>query len=129
MAKKIIIPNEEGILWLPKKDPSKKKKVDPITGKRIGQYGKMRKKIEFHEFTPEGWDNRSWRVQVYDLLVEAANKFDTTPFVMLANMGYDTNRNKQWVKMMRMDAQVYRKIQMDLIVKVSRLTHTPFIIY
>ena len=49
MAKKIIIPNDEGILWKPNKDPKKKQAIDPITGKRLGKYGKMPKKVVFFE--------------------------------------------------------------------------------
>lgn len=127
--KSIKLPTEEGILWLPKKDPAKKKKVDSITGKRLGQYGKMPRSVTFFEQTPEGWDNRSWRLQIYSFLQKAAENVNTTPTHMLKNMGYDANANKSWVYAMKKDKDKYRTIRMDMIVNIARMTNTPFTIY
>lgn len=127
--RKIKLPSEEGIVWKPKKDPEKKQKIDPITGKRLNRYGKMPRKVTFFEVTPEGWDNRSWRLQVYSFLEKASANVGTTPRHMLTNMGYDTEANMTWMRNMRLDNPRYRKMQMDMIIKIARLTNTPFTIY
>jgi hypothetical protein len=128
-SKKISLPSEEGILWKPKKDPAKKQVLDPITGKRLNRYGKMPKKVVFFDFLPEGWDTRPWRLQVYSFLEKAAENVGTTPRHMLTNMGYNTEANMTWLQAMRKDNPKYKRMQMDMLVKISRLTNTPFTLY
>lgn len=126
--KKILLPSEEGILWKPKKDPAKKQTIDPITGKRLGQYGKMARKVVFFEQTPEEWDNRSWRLQVFSFLEKAAANVNTTPRHMLCNAGYDTSANLKWMYAMQKDNKKYHKIHLEMITKIARMTNTPFIL-
>ena len=130
MAKKgkILLPSEEGILWKPKKDPAKKKRIDPITGKRLGQYGKMARKVDFFEQTPEGWDNRSWRLQIYSFLEKAAANVNTTPRHMLTNAGYNTEAHMAWLRAMRLDIKTYNNTHLEMITKIARMTNTPFIL-
>jgi len=126
MAKKLIIPNEDGILWRPKKDPKKKQAIDPITGKRLGKYGKMPKKVVFFEEVPEGWDVRSWRLQVYSFLERAAANVNTTPRHMLMNAGYNTEANIKWMYAMKKDDAGYRHIRLNMIERIARITNTTF---
>jgi hypothetical protein len=126
MAKKIIIPNDEGILWKPNKDPKKKQVIDPITGKRLGKYGKMPKKVVFFEEVPEGWDVRSWRLQVYSFLERAAANVNTTPRHMLMNAGYNTEANIKWMYAMKRDDEGYRHIRLNMIERIARITNTTF---
>ena len=126
MAKKIIIPNDEGILWKPNKDPKKKQVIDPITGKRLGKYGKMPKKVVFFEEVPEGWDVRSWRLQVYSFLERAAASVNTTPRHMLMNAGYNTEANIKWMYAMKRDDAGYRHIRLNMIERIARITNTTF---
>jgi hypothetical protein len=126
MAKKLIIPNDEGILWKPNKDPKKKQVIDPITGKRLGKYGKMPKKVVFFEEVPEGWDVRSWRLQVYSFLERAAANVNTTPRHMLMNAGYNTEANIKWMYAMKKDDAGYRHIRLNMIERIARITNTTF---
>jgi hypothetical protein len=126
MAKKLIIPNEDGILWRPKKDPKKKQIIDPLTGRRLGQYGKMPKKVVFFEEVPEEWDVRSWRLQVYSFLERAAANVNTTPRHMLMNAGYNTEANIKWMYAMKKDDAGYRKIHLNMIERIARMTNTTF---
>lgn len=128
MAKrsKITLPSEEGILWKPKKDPAKKRVLDPVTGKRLNRYGKMPRIIQFYETTPEGWDNRSWRLQIFSFLEKAAAKMDTTPRHLLANAGYGTPANIAWLRAMRLDDPKYHRTHLAMLSKIARLTNTPF---
>jgi|LakMenE09Jun09ns_1017247.scaffolds.fasta_scaffold03217_2 hypothetical protein len=126
MAKKLIIPNEDGILWRPKKDPKKKQVIDPLTGRRLGQYGKMPKKVVFFEEVPEEWDVRSWRLQVYSFLERAAANVNTTPRHMLMNAGYNTEANIKWMYAMKKDDAGYRKIHLNMIERIARMTNTTF---
>jgi hypothetical protein len=126
MAKKLIIPNDEGILWKPNKDPKKKQVIDPITGKRLGKYGKMPKKVVFFEEVPEGWDVRSWRLQVYSFLERAAANVNTTPRHMLMNAGYNTEANIKWMYAMKRDDAGYRHIRLNMIERIARITNTTF---
>jgi hypothetical protein len=127
MAKKIIIPNDNGeILWKPKKDPKKKQSIDPVTGKRLGKYGKMPRKVVFFEQVPKEWDVRSWRLQVYSFLERAAANVNTTPRHMLMNAGYDSKANLKWLDGMKKDNEGYRNIQLSMIEKIARMTNTTF---
>jgi len=128
MAKKsrVTLPSEEGILWKPKKDPAKKRAIDPITGKRTNRYGKMPRIIKFHETTPEGWDNRSWRLQIFSFLEKAAANMDTTPRHLLANAGYNTSANIAWLTAMKKDNLQYNRTNLEMLSKIARLTNTPF---
>lgn len=128
MAKKsrVTLPSEEGILWKPKKDPAKKRTIDPITGKRANRYGKMPRIIKFHETTPEGWDNRSWRLQIFSFLEKAAANMDTTPRHLLANAGYNTSANIAWLTAMKKDNLQYNRTNLEMLSKIARLTNTPF---
>jgi hypothetical protein len=128
MAKKsrITLPSEEGILWKPKKDPAKKRAIDPITGKRTNRYGKMPRIIKFYETTPEGWDNRSWRLQIFSFLEKAAAKMDTTPRHLLANAGYTTSANIAWLRAMRLDNPQYHRTNLEMLSRIARLTNTTF---
>jgi hypothetical protein len=128
MAKKskVTLPSEEGILWKPKKDPAKKRTIDPITGKRANRYGKMPRIIKFHETTPEGWDNRSWRLQIFSFLEKAAANMDTTPRHLLANAGYNTSANIAWLTAMKKDHPQYHRTNLEMLSRIARLTNTPF---
>lgn len=128
MAKKsrVTLPSEEGILWKPKKDPAKKRTIDPITGKRANRYGKMPRIIKFHETTPEGWDNRSWRLQIFSFLEKAAANMDTTPRHLLANAGYNTSANIAWLTAMKKDNPQYHRTNLEMLSRIARLTNTPF---
>jgi hypothetical protein len=86
----------------------------------------MPKKVVFFEEVPEEWDVRSWRLQVYSFLERAAANVNTTPRHMLMNAGYNTEANIKWMYAMKKDDAGYRKIHLNMIERIARMTNTTF---
>jgi hypothetical protein len=86
----------------------------------------MPKSVTFFEEVPEGWDTRSWRLQVFSFLERAAANVNTTPRHMLMRAGYNSNANIDWMYAMKEDNEVYRVTHLAMLAKIARMTNTTF---
>lgn len=112
-----------------RKLPNYRMVVDPKTGKRLSQYGKMYKKKAFAKPLPEGWDVRSWRLQIYSFLEECAEKHGCSVTKMLRDIGYDKSKYILWAKYMKEDNKRCNLQNLNQIQKIAQYSGVPFVLY
>jgi len=103
---------------------------DEIAGKPKRIYrGRVYKKKAYAKVLPEGWDNRSWRLQVYDFLKECAEKHDVSIEKLLIDMGYGKAKHKLWFNGMKRDVKRYKMQSLEQLQEIGRYCAVPFVLY
>ena len=90
-------------------------------------YGKQ---LEWVTEIPPGLSDKSWRLQVYDWLLECSEKMGTYPIKLLCDA--HGSRDKRWNKFvvaMRRDDPKYKFLVPKEICVITRKTGIPLIIY